>query len=71
MDDISGNDLRCRVKPKHGEMSCGDCRVSKHNFRTLEKLMHRSSDRMGSTDRESERGWPISHGRSERYWSTG
>ena len=30
-----------RVKPKHGERSRGDCRVSKHDFRALKKLTHR------------------------------
>ena len=53
-----------RVRPKHGERSCGDCRVSRQDSRALKKLMDRPSDGMGPTCRESRRGWPISRGRS-------
>ncbi|CAN7071793.1 unnamed protein product [Brassica oleracea var. botrytis] len=34
---------------------------------SLQKLTDRPSDGMGSTGRESGRGWPISRGRSGRY----
>lgn len=34
-----------RVRPKHEERSCGDCRVSKHDFCALEKLMHQPLER--------------------------
>ena len=56
-----------RVRPKNEKRSSGDCSVSKHDFRALEKLTHRPSDGMGPTGRESERGWPISRGRSGCY----
>ena len=56
-----------RVRPKHGERSGSDCRVSKQNFRDIEKLTHCQSDGKKLTDRESRRGWSINHGRYERY----
>lgn len=47
-----------QVRPRHGEMSCGDCKVNKHDFRVLKKLTHCPSVGMGPG-----RGWPISSGR--------
>ena len=38
-----------------------------NDFEPLEKLTDRLLERDGSTGRESERGWPISCGRSGRY----
>ncbi|WZZ24942.1 hypothetical protein YC2023_008343 [Brassica napus] len=37
-----------RVRPKHGERSGGDCRVSKQDFRALEKLTNRPLERDGA-----------------------
>ena len=56
-----------RVRPKHGKMSCGDCRVNEQDFRALEKLTHRPLKRDGAHRQESGCGWFIGRGRSERY----
>ena len=53
-----------RVKPKHIEMSYGDCRVNKQDFVALEKLRTDRWNGMEPTDQESGRGSPNSHGRS-------
>ena len=45
-----------RVRPKHGERSGGDCRVSKQWFRSSEKLTDRPLERDGA------------HGPRERTW---
>ena len=56
-----------RVRPKHVKSSGGDCGVSKHDFRAMEKFTHRPLNGMGPTGQESGRGLPISRGRSGRY----
>ena len=55
------------VRPKHGERSGGDCRVSKQWFQVFGKFTHRLFERDESTGRESGRVWPISRGWLERY----
>lgn len=56
-----------QVKPKHGEKLSGDWRVSKQDFPTSKKLLHRLSHEMESTGRVSWHGRPISSRRSKRY----
>ena len=47
------------MRLKHGKRSRGDCRVSKRDFRALEKLTHCLPEEMGPTGRESGCGWPL------------
>ena len=55
------------MRPKHGKMSCGDCRVSRQDFRTLKKLTDRWNE-MGPTGRVSGCEWPIGRGRLEALY---
>ena len=51
-----------RVRLKHVERSCGDCRISKQYLQALEKLTHRSSERMGPWAERTGVGGPLAVG---------
>ena len=52
-----------QVMSKYGERSGGGCRVSKQDFRALEKLMDRPLEHdRDHPGRVSGRGWSIIHG---------
>ena len=64
----SGSDSRYRAsEAKARKRSCGDGRVSKHDFGVFQKLTHRPSHEMVSTGGVSGRGRPIIRWRSGRY----
>lgn len=52
-----------RVWLKHGERSCGDCRVSKQNFQAFEKLTHQPLEHdKAHGPREASVGGPVTIG---------
>ena len=68
MGDLPGSDSHImRVRAKYGKMSCDDCRVSKHDFRALEKLTHCPSHKMGSQTEWAGIGGLLAVGGSRRY----
>lgn len=56
-----------QVKPKYGEMSRSNYKISKHDFRTSKKLIHHPSHGMEPTDWMNGRERPINRGLSEHY----
>ncbi|WZY85686.1 hypothetical protein YC2023_032070 [Brassica napus] len=51
-----------QVRSKYKEMSCGDCRTSKHDFRALEKLTHRPSDGIEPRAKRADVSGPLAVG---------